>query len=163
MESSRLAVLITFLLAAAFVAGTYAVPLLHDAGSPWAGRLHWAYGPLCHQLPERSIAVGAGVQAVCSRCSGLYLGGLAALAFGGFALSGLARRIRPIWLLWALAPTAVDALLPWIGIPGLPNLPRLLLALPAGFVAGLFLAAGVGELVSRSRNERPNPLEEANA
>ncbi len=163
MESSRLAVLIVFLLAAAFVAGTFAVPLLHDAGSPWAERLRWAYGPLCHQLPERSMAVGAGVQAVCARCSGLYWGGLAALAFGGFALRGVAGRIRPIWLLWALAPTVVDALLPWVGIAGLPNLPRLLLALPAGFVAGLFLAVGVGELVSRSKNERLKSLEEADA
>ncbi len=155
MESSRLAILLAFVLASAFVAGTYAVPLLHDVDSRWAERLHWAYGPLCHQLPERSIAVGAGVQAVCARCSGLYLGGIAALAFGGLAFRSVARRIRPIWLLWALVPTVVDALLPWVGIKGLPNLPRLVLALPAGFVAGLFLAVGVGELVSR--------LEETNA
>ena len=46
----------------------------------------------------------------------------------------------------AVAPTLVDAVLPWLGRSGLPNLPRLLLAAPAGFAAGLFLAAALVEI-----------------
>ena len=60
---------------------------------------------------------------------------------------------RASWLAWAAAPTVIDALLAWTGLPALPNLPRLLLALPAGVMAALFLAAGIADLFSSA--ERP--------
>ena len=39
-------------------------------------------------------------------------------------------------------------MLPWFGLSGLSALPRCLLALPAGFVAGMFLAEGIRDIVS---------------
>lgn len=150
------AVLIAGLLATLFVAGTYAAPLL----SSLTGRLlTWAYAPLCHQIAERSIPIGAGVQAVCARCAGLYLGGAVGLLLAAGCLGLLKRRLRPAILGLALAPTLIDALLPWLGFSGLSNVPRLVLALPAGLVAGLFLAIGIADLCARGNTTKTIPVE----
>jgi uncharacterized membrane protein len=152
------------LLTLLFTAGSFLAPVLMGSGRSWAGLLHFAYAPVCHQLPERCLSVGDGVQAVCARCSGLYLGAVAGLIAGAFFLVGRRSAPRPFWLGLVALPTLIDALLPWIGLPGLPNLPRLLLAWPVGFVAALFVARGIEEIVAarprspggevRPRNER---------
>jgi uncharacterized membrane protein len=117
-----------------FVAGTYAAPL------------HSVYAPLCHQQEARSFAVGDGHQAVCSRCSGLYWGGVAGLFAAIWFFSGRNREPRSLWLLIVAVPTLVDAVAHWLGLPSLPLLPRCIIALPLGFVAGLFLADAVGDM-----------------
>lgn len=144
---SRAAVLAVAALAAAFFAGTLLAPLV--AGSAAGPLLRLFYAPVCHQMPERSLAVAGGHQAVCARCAGLYVGGVAGLVAGAWLVTSSVR-LRPWWLVAAAAPTVVDALLPWVGGAGLPNLPRLVVALPAGAVVGLFLAAGVAD-VARPR------------
>ena len=67
------------------------------------------------------------------------------------------RRPRPWWLAVALAPTLVDALSAWLGLPGLGNLLRLSVSLPAGAMAALFLAAAVHD---RFESTATRPLEE---
>jgi uncharacterized membrane protein len=129
-----------------FFAGTYAAPVLSARGAALGSWLRAFYAPLCHQIPERSIEVAGGTQAVCARCAGLYAGGILGLVVAAALLVPRGRSIRARWLAIALAPTVVDALLPWIGLPALPNLPRLLLAVPAGLAAGLFLGVGVADL-----------------
>lgn len=58
---------------------------------------HFAFHGLCHQLPERSFAIGGAVMGICHRCSGLYAG----VALGGL-LGALGARVdpasRPIWI-----------------------------------------------------------------
>lgn len=143
--------------AALFVAGTFLAPWLERAGSPWGSVLRWIYAPVCHQIPQRSLVVVADhTQAVCARCSGLYLGGLAGLAMGTWLSVGATRRPRPSWLALAVAPTVADALAGWISLPSLPNVPRLALAIPAGAVAALFLASALAELASSEREQPPN-------
>ncbi len=110
-----------------------------------------AYSPLCHQLPERSLAVGGVLQAVCARCAGLYLGGVLGLLAATWLLPRGRGRVRPRLLLLVAAPTLLDVLLPWLGLPGLPNVPRLLVALPLGAIAGLLLATGIADLFSAPR------------
>jgi len=84
--------------------------------------------------------------AVCARCEGLYLGGALALLLAAI------RRVTPRvpaglrWLALAAAPTALDALVVLSGGAGLPSVPRLLISVPAGFAAGLYLAAGLADL-----------------
>jgi uncharacterized membrane protein len=153
----RLAILVVALAAAAFVAGTWITPLLIEADHPAGSWLHWAYSPLCHQQPDRSLVVVSGQQSVCARCAGLYVGGVLGLLAGALLLGALGSRLRPILFFAATAPTAVDALLPWIGLPGLPNVPRLLLAIPAGLAAGLFLALGIADLASSKSSDRLIP------
>jgi uncharacterized membrane protein len=157
-STSRRVVFATALLALVFLAGTYVPPWVRSDGSAFGDLLRLAYSPLCHQLPDRSIVVGTGVQAVCARCAGLYAGGAAGLLLAAAFVVGRVR-LRPAWLAWAVAPTLVDAVLPWVGLPGLPNLPRLLLAVPAGLAAGLFLGAGIDDLVVsviRTGRDRPS-------
>ena len=157
---SRAAVVVTGLLAVTFIAGFVFVPLMQNAGSPGAWWLRAAYAPLCHQMSERSIELQGAPIAVCARCTGLYLGGALGLFLAAVLVVGRARRPRPFLLAWALAPTLIDALLPWVGLPGLPNLARLIVSVPAGVVAGVFLALGVAELFAQQTPVRsPESLE----
>jgi uncharacterized membrane protein len=143
--AARLAVLAAALAGAMFLAGAWLGPLLAEAGVPGASWLRLAYGPLCHQLPERCLGLAGTSAALCARCTGLYLGGLAGLLLAVARLPAGLRGLRPSLLGWAVAPTAIDAVLAWLGAPALPDLPRLLVAVPAGLVAGLFLALGIAD------------------
>jgi uncharacterized membrane protein len=147
---SRGGVWLAGLLALLFLSGTLAPAALDHGGAPGGAVIQRVYSSLCHQIPQRSLALGSGVQAVCARCCGLYLGGVLGLFCAAGWIVGRRRSPRPAWLAWALAPTLVDAALPWVGLAGLENLPRLLLAVPAGLVAGLFLAIGIHDLLSSS-------------
>ena len=144
-RAARRAVFVAALLAFAFLVGTTLAPWLQNERPTSATLLRLAYAPLCHQLPERSLVIGSAHQAVCARCSGLYLGGVAGLVIAGVWVVGR-RSPSPIWLAVAVVPTLIDAVLPFIGLPGLTNLPRLLVAAPSGFAAGLFLAIGIYDL-----------------
>jgi uncharacterized membrane protein len=145
---ARPAVFVAAALAAVFVSGVFLAPALEAAGDRWGGVLRGLYAPVCHQSPERSLHLQDHALAVCSRCTGLYLGAVAGLLLGALLRVGTGREVRPVWLAVAVAPTALDALLPWLGLPQLPAVPRLLLAVPAGAVAGLFLAVGIADLFS---------------
>jgi len=158
---SGLAVALAALLALAFFAGTLLAPLLMGAGHAAGSLLTWLYGPLCHQMPERSFALASGHQAVCTRCAGLYLGGVAGLIVAVGWVGRRRIRLSPVWLAVAVAPTLIDAVLPWLGLPGLPNGPRHLLAWPAGFAAGSFLAVGIADLVSGRTQSKLAPPEQS--
>jgi len=147
--SARRAVAVAAVAAGAYVAGTWVGPVLVAAGSTAGAWLHLAYAPLCHQLAERSLWLGGVPLAVCARCTGLYAGGLAGLVVGVACLGRRDRGPRPRWLALVAAPTAIDALLPWIGLPQLSEVPRALLAIPCGVLAGWYLAVGVAGLVDR--------------
>jgi uncharacterized membrane protein len=158
---ARLAVLGTSLAAMLFLAGTYVAPLLESSGLPGGDWIRRFYAPVCHQFPPRCFEIGGFAQAVCARCAGLYWGGVVGLFASTWLVARRRRGPRPIWLAVAFAPTAVDALLPWIGRPGLSAVPRHILAWPAGLVAALFLAVGVADLATSlvsKRARRPDRL-----
>ncbi len=145
---ARPALVAVAFMAALFAGGTFVAPVLDGAGVRWGKLLRLVYAPACHQLPHRSLSIGGGPQAVCARCAGLYLGGAAGLVAGALLLYRSGRGPRALWLGVAVAPLIVEWALPRLGLPGLANVPRLLLALPAGTLAGLFLAEGVTSLFS---------------
>ncbi len=132
--------------AVVFLAGAVLPAAMDAAGLPGGAALRAAYHPLCHQIPSRSLAWAGHPVAICARCAGLYLGGALALALA--ALTAAAARVPPglRWLALAVAPTTLDATAGLVVGAGLPNVPRLLIALPAGFAAGLYLAAGLADL-----------------
>jgi len=132
--------------ATSIVLGIWVAPAIEATRPAASGWLRWLYSPLCHQLAARSLEWLGQPLAVCARCSALYGGALIGLLVGT-VLALRAWRPRPVWLLYAALPTAVDALLPWIGLPALSNVPRGWVALPAGLAAGLFLAVGLVEIV----------------
>src|SRR5688500_209191 len=64
-----------------FVSMIVAVPLAAAAHyDNVASTLYHSFGILCHQLPERSFFIAEQKFAVCSRCTGLYLGFVVTLA-----------------------------------------------------------------------------------
>jgi len=140
------------LLALLFVAGSFLPPLLTAAGAPGGELLERLYAPLCHQQASRSLPVGqTGHQAVCSRCSGLYFGGMLGLFLAAWLLRGSGLRLRREIFFIAATPTVIDVLLRWLGFTGLANFSRFAVAVVTGIVIGLFLAEGIADLFS-SRN-----------
>jgi uncharacterized membrane protein len=140
-------VLLVAVVGALWLAGTAAPPALDAAGfDRAAGWVRLAYAPLCHQIEGRCFALAGGPLAVCTRCSGLYAGGLAGL-FAAVAL--LAWRRRTVaWLFFAaVAPTVAQWISVRLGAPEPGDLFRFVVSLPAGFACGWFLAHALGELV----------------
>jgi uncharacterized membrane protein len=141
-------------LAVLWTAGIVVVPLTErsgdDVAATAAGLARLAYRPVCHQIPDRSLTLGGHPFAVCARCTGLYLGGVA-----GLALMALGRRRAPgrLWLLVAITPTVLDFGVGHLTGVGLPNLARLAVAFPAGLMLGWYLGIGVADL-GRSRARR---------
>jgi uncharacterized membrane protein len=90
---------------------------------------------VCHQRPERSVALNGRPLPVCARCAALYVAGaLAALAAwigSGRALT----RSREVLLLAAI-PTALTIPIEWFGVSPLSNAIRAAAALPLGAAAG---------------------------
>lgn len=128
----------------AAAAGTALFAVLPIA-PPWPVRVF--YAPICHQKVERSLSLLGETMAVCSRCSGLYFGAAVAVLLAALMPRALWWPNR-IWFFAALAPTAIDAVLPWLGLPQLSLVPRHFVAWPAGFAAGWFFALGVAALAS---------------
>lgn len=150
----RAAVLLTALLAGIFVLGLFLIPWLEARGTTAATPFRLVYAPLCHQIDSRSVQHDSRPVAVCARCTGLYVGGLFGLLLAAGFVVGRGRDPRPLWFAVAVAPTLIDALLPRIGWVGLPNGPRLLLALPAGLMIGVFLSIGIYDLITSRKSIR---------
>lgn len=119
------------------------------------------FASVCHQIPERSPALGGVPLAVCHRCFGIYVGlPLAMLLFLGLArwdplLDRYARWILPL----ALVPAAVDWLLGVLHIWENTPLSRTATGLLVGLVGGLYLARAFGQLFQA----RPKPAAGAEA
>ncbi len=111
----------------------------------WQVRL--LYAPICHQKIERTLSLLGQPMAVCSRCAGLYFGAAVAVLLVALVPRAMFWPNR-VWFFAALAPTAIDAVLPWLGLPQLSLVPRHFVAWPAGFAVGWFFALGVAAVVS---------------
>lgn len=89
------------------------LPWLFALGRARSPALILVFRSLCHQRPERTLAVFGDPMLVCSRCAGLYAG----VALG--ALLALPRRALP-WgralVLAALAVTVVDVVTQDLGL-----------------------------------------------
>jgi len=152
---ARVAAWCASILGLLFVGATFVIPLVEPVW-PWARVARVVWAPLCHQIAGRCLTIGPGPQAVCARCSGLYLGCVAGMMLASAWLMGR-RAPRASWMLWAALPSVVDFLLPFVGLPQLSNVPRLLLAVPPGVFAGIFLALGVGELFGAAVRPAASP------
>jgi uncharacterized membrane protein len=161
----RRLVVAVLLLATVWTAGIFVVPWLVGATGAETGFLRLLYQPVCHQLAERSLQVAGESTAVCSRCTGLYLGGALGLLVMAVTMTPL-RGSRLTWLLAASAPTLIDVGARVAGLPGLPDVPRLLVALPAGAVLGMLLGEALSDLGDRAREPlsgRPVELSDTTA
>ncbi len=103
--------------------------------------IYLAGGGVCHQQASRSFHRGGTQVPVCARCTGLYAGALAGLAW-----AATRRRRRPtttarIWLAVAVLPTAASVAAASLGWMDGSNIIRAALAIPAGAVVAWLVAA----------------------
>jgi uncharacterized membrane protein len=147
---------VSFLVALIFVA-----PLAAAGGHPaWAEVIYRAFGILCHQRPDRSYFIEGHKLAVCSRCTGLYVGfALTLLAYP--LIRSLRNNINPprIYLILAGIPLAIDFSLTFLGIWENTHTSRLLTGALLGSVAVFYVMPGLIDLSLRSwrASEPPRP------
>ncbi len=119
------------------------------------GALHAGFSLVCHQLPERSFAVGGVSFAVCHRCTGIFAG----LVLGALALPALRGRVdlstgERWWVLAAVLPAALDwggdVLGLWTNTAGT----RVATGLWFGVVAGVLFARALAVRPARPRSAR---------
>jgi uncharacterized membrane protein len=135
-------------LAIAWAGAIVAAPRLASGGGGRIGTLGaavvYAFGSgVCHQRPERSLVTAGTRWPVCGRCTGLYLGAALGVVFGALAFGGRRAMAPARWrgvIVAAAVPTATSWLLEVVGGPATPVAWRAVLAAPAGFVLGWFLA-----------------------
>lgn len=126
-------------------------PLALSTGHAFAGlTIYRSFSYVCHQIPERSFFIAGHPFAVCSRCTGVYLGFAAATLFYP-AVRSLRVTTTPArkWLFLAAAPLAVDFSLGYFGIWENTHTSRFLTGLLLGSVAVLFVLPGLMDLSLR--------------
>ena len=99
-----------FLLSLAWLGLILCPPQLMASGHTLSGAiLHRAFSAVCHQIPERSFHLHDFPLAVCSRCTGIYVGFVFGLMLYPFVRS-LREEAMPHsrWLLLAAAPMLID-------------------------------------------------------
>jgi uncharacterized membrane protein len=147
-----------WLLAAAaalvLVGGALLPPLMDGAGRFLAQQ---AFAPVCHQMSERSFAVGGVPLAVCHRCFGIYTGlllGALAWPFVGAGEKAGAGRRAGVLVVAAGAPTSLDWALGVAGWWANTPLTRAGTGTLLGVALGLLLARAATQAVAGSRRRR---------
>jgi uncharacterized membrane protein len=126
---------------------------LANGHSTLAGDIYKGFSFLCHQLSDRSFHIAGHQFAVCSRCTGLYV---------GFALTVLAYPlIRPIctattpaliWLILATVPLLVDFSLGYFNIWTNTHASRFITGALLSSVAVFYIIPGLFEITSKIFN-----------
>ena len=130
------------------VALLVAAPLAQGNGLQWLSfTVYEAFSHFCHQTPERSFYIAGYPLAVCARCTGLYVGFAAALAFYP-VMTSLKRTHAPErkWLFIAAAPLAIDFALGFFGVWENSHLSRFLTGALLGAISVFFIMPGLVQL-----------------
>ena len=141
---------ITATIALTLVAMIIGAPLFQATGhASFASTIYRAFSFVCHQIPERSFHLAGHQFAVCSRCTGLYVGfAVAALVY---PLAYSLKRIdtpRRRWLILAAVPLLIDFSLTYFGVWSNTHLTRFSTGALLGAVAVFYVMPGLVELSS---------------
>lgn len=146
-----------------FVGLLVAAPLAQAHGVHWFSfAVYEAFSHVCHQIPERSFHIAGYPLAVCARCTGLYVGFAAVVAFYPL-MTSLKRTHTPErkWLFVAAAPLGIDFALGLFGIWGNSHLSRLLTGGLLGAVSVFFILPGLVQLSLYQRMFGPRSAKES--
>jgi uncharacterized membrane protein len=137
----------TLLFVSLIVMAPLAAAAHHDS---LAGTLYHSFGLLCHQLPERSFFIAGHKFAVCSRCTGVYLGFVVTLALYPL-LKSLRRTDLPArkWLIAASVPLLIDFGVTFFGVWENTHTTRFLTGMLLGSVMVFYVMPGIVELSLR--------------
>ncbi len=131
-----------------FVGLVVAAPLAQANGLQWLSfTVNETFSHFCHQSPERSFYIAGYPLAVCARCTGLYVGFAAAVAFYP-AMTSLKRTHAPErkWLLIAATPLAIDFALGFFGVWENSHFSRFLTGALLSAVSVFFILPGLVQL-----------------
>ncbi|HBR56833.1 MAG TPA: hypothetical protein DEA22_05095 [Blastocatellia bacterium] len=138
---------------AAWAAAIITAPLLAAFGfNGISGPIYYFFSHLCHQMPGRSFHTLGHQFAVCSRCSGVYFGLLA--AFLAYPLLRKMEEIEPlprIWLFLALIPIGADWSLGIFGIWENTHLSRFITGLILGGACAVYIIPALVEIARNTR------------
>jgi uncharacterized membrane protein len=152
--------LVLLVIALLFLVAIFGAPLAMANGHPAIGlTAYQSLSPLCHQLPERSFFIAGHKLAVCSRCTGIYVGFAAAALF--YPLVGSLRRTETpnrIWLILAAIPLAIDFALGYFEIWENTHWSRFATGALLGSVAVFFVVPGLVDLGLRKAKKPGRPL-----
>lgn len=102
---------------------------------------------VCHQMPERSFAVGNHTFAVCTRCFGIYFGLFAGLfAYPIFRSVENLNLLPRFWLFLAMIPMAIDFSLGFIGVWANTHWSRFLSGAILGAACAVFVLPALVEI-----------------
>ncbi|HXD33535.1 MAG TPA: DUF2085 domain-containing protein [Pyrinomonadaceae bacterium] len=123
-------------------------PLARASGhQTFAYAVYGAFGKLCHQMPDRSFFVAGRQFAVCSRCTGLYLGFMVVTLCYPLLRSLRSTDTPPrAWLFLAALPLALDFSLGFLGIWENTHLSRFLTGALLSSVAVFYIIPGLVQL-----------------
>jgi uncharacterized membrane protein len=141
---------ITATIALALVAMIVGAPLFQSTGHlAFAAPIYKVFSYVCHQIPERSFHLAGHQFAVCSRCTGLYMGFAVATLVYPLARS-LIRTDTPRrrWLILATVPLLIDFSLTYFGLWSNTHLTRIVTGALLGAVAVFYVMPGLVELSS---------------
>jgi uncharacterized membrane protein len=111
------------------------------------------FSRICHQIPERCFLISGHPLAVCHRCSGIYFG----LFAGSLIIIPLLHRSpgrRRRWLIAAILPLLIDALLPHTGLWEGSPASRFTTGFLFGFASSQIFVRGVTELLHEFSGRR---------
>jgi uncharacterized membrane protein len=104
------------------------------------------FSTICHQIPGRSFLISGHPVAVCHRCSGIYFGLFAGSLITIHSLHRSPQRRRN-WLIAAIIPLFIDALLPYAGLWESTPATRFITGSLFGVVSSQILARGAAEFL----------------
>jgi uncharacterized membrane protein len=103
------------------------------------------FSRICHQVPARCLLIAGHPLAVCHRCSGIYFGLFAGSLITIRSLHRLPQGRH--WLIAAMIPLCIDALLPYSGIWENTPASRFVTGFCFGVVSSQILLLGLGEFL----------------
>lgn len=109
--------------------------------------IYGAFARLCHQIPERSFFIAGHQLAVCSRCTGIYVG-FTVVTICYPLVRSLRRTDMPErrWLFLAAAPIIIDFILGYFGLWENTHLSRFLTGALFGGVTVFYIMPGLVQL-----------------
>lgn len=121
--------------------------------------IYQAFGPVCHQMAERSFQLEGYPHAVCARCFGLYTGFVAG-GIGYPLVRSLNQTRVPAraWIIVAALPTAIDWALGWMGLWENTHFSRVATGALLGAASVFYVMPGLAELSWISWRSRFAPI-----
>ena len=119
-------------------------PVLHGIGGrvfePFGNILYYGFSRICHQIDARSLHLLGAKFGVCVRCTSIYFSFLAGVVFYPFVRPLKFEKLPdPRWIIFAVLPMVVDAVLNDLGILQSNELSRIVTGSISGFVFAFFI------------------------